>query len=160
MFRGPRMIRVFLLPGCALLLAAVGCRPLSQHPLVVEAVEEIRSNERVSQALGSPVSCSTAVRGTANETDGIASLQFDASGSKGTGIVIVEGKKTRNEWGVTMLELRPAGGERLLLTADLEARTGTDTPKFDPTARPASSGTPAAPPADVEIVLPPGPPGS
>jgi hypothetical protein len=154
------MLRLFMLAACSsLLLAGTGCRPLSQHPLVVEAAQEVRGNGRVSDALGGPVTCSTSVRGTANETDGIASLQFDASGSKGTGIVVVEGKKTRNEWGVTLLELRPAGGERISLTADLEARTGSDTPKFDPAAKPASSSTPAAAPADVEIVLPPGPPG-
>jgi len=154
------MLRPFLFAACvSLVMAAAGCRPLSQHPLVVEAVEEVCSNGRVGDVLGTPVTCSTSVRGTANETDGIASLQFDASGSKGKGVVVVEGKKTRNEWGVTMLELRPAGGERILLTADLENRTGTDTPKFDPAAQPASSAKPAAPPADVEIVLPPGPPG-
>lgn len=141
------------------LMGAVGCRPLSQHPLVVEAVEEVRGNARVAEALGGPVACGTSVRGTANETDGIASLQFDATGSKGKGVVVVEGKKTRDAWGVTMLELRPASGEKLSLTADLEARTGTDTPKFDPGAQPASSATPAPPPGDIEIVLPPGPPG-
>ncbi|MCE9632498.1 MAG: cytochrome c oxidase assembly factor 1 family protein [Planctomycetia bacterium] len=145
--------------GLVVSLAAVGCRPLSQHPIVVEAVEEVRGNTRVAEILGAPVTCSTAVRGTANETDGIASLQFDASGSKGKGVIAVEGKKTRDEWGVTMLELRPAGGDKISLTADLEARTGTDTPKFDPGAQSASSAQPAPPPGDIEIVLPPGPPG-
>jgi hypothetical protein len=141
------------------LAGAVGCRPLSQHPLVVEAVEEVRGNARVAETLGGPVTCGTAVRGTANETDGIASLQFDATGSKSQGVVVVEGKKTRDAWGVTMLELRPAGGEKLSLTADLEARTGTDTPKFDPGAQPASPAAAQPPPGDIEIVLPPGPPG-
>ncbi|MFM8735006.1 MAG: cytochrome c oxidase assembly factor Coa1 family protein [Pirellulales bacterium] len=142
------------------LAALVGCRRLAQHPLVIEAAEEVRANARVADALGAPVTCSTAVRGTANELDGIASLQFDASGPKGTGVVVVEGKKTRDEWGVTLLELRPggAGERRIPLTADLEARTGTDTPKFDPAAT-AAPTTAAPPPADIEIVLPPGPPG-
>lgn len=146
--------------GCAVacLLVATGCRPLSQHPIVQEATAEIRENGRVADVLGGPVTCSTSVRGTANETDGIAMLEFDVSGSKGKGVVAVEGKKTAGTWGVTMLELRPAAGDRVSLTADLEARTGTDTPKFDPTA---SSGTTssAPPPGDIEIVLPPGPPG-
>jgi hypothetical protein len=142
------------------LAGAVGCRPLSQHPLVVEAVEEVRGNARVAETLGGPVTCGTAVRGTANETDGIASLQFDATGSKSQGVVVVEGKKTRDAWGVTMLELRPAGGEKLSLTADLEARTGTDTPKFDPAAAANQPSTPSAPPpGDIEITLPPGAPG-
>jgi hypothetical protein len=132
------------------LAGAVGCRPLSQHPLVVEAVEEVRGNARVAETLGGPVT---------NETDGIASLQFDATGSKSQGVVVVEGKKTRDAWGVTMLELRPAGGEKLSLTSDLEARTGTDTPKFDPGAQPASPAAAQPPPGDIEIVLPPGPPG-
>jgi hypothetical protein len=71
---------------------------------------------------------------------------------------VVEGKKTRDEWGVTLLELRPTGADKISLLADLEARTGTDTPKFDPTATP--TGTQAiAPPGDVEIALPPGVPG-
>lgn len=139
-------------------MLAPGCRRLSRHPIVAEAVAEITANDRVAAALGKPVACSTAVRGTANETDGIAMLQFDASGPRGKGVVVVEGKKTAGAWGVTLLELRPAVGERLSLTADLEARTGTDTPKFDPAA---GSSTSAAPrPADVEIVLPPGPPGT
>ncbi len=144
----------------ALLVLGGGCRPLAQHPLVAEAVDEVTQNERVAAALGAPVTCSTAVRGTANETDGIASLQFDVAGAKAKGIVAVEGKKTRGQWGVTLLELRPeAGGEHLHLSRDLVARTGTDTPTFDPTAQPAAAATPAPPPADVEITLPPGPPG-
>ena len=144
----------------AMLLMAGGCRPLSRHPLVAEAVDEVMQNERVATALGAPITCSTAVRGTANETDGLASLQFDVAGAKGKGVVAVEGKKTRGQWGVTLLELRPAGGGADVdLSHDLAARTGTDTPAFDPTARPASPSTAAPPPGDIEITLPPGPPG-
>jgi len=154
-------MRLFPKPVAALLLSAVavvgagGCRRLAEHPLVHEAVEEVTGNARVAETLGAPVSCSSSVRGTANETDGIAMLQFDVTGPKGAGIVVVEGKKTRNEWGVTHLELRPAAGDILKLTADLEARTGSDTPAFDPTATPATSSS--VPPADIEIALPPGP---
>lgn len=147
-----------LAPVIACLLLMAGCRPLSQHPIVKEAADEVRGNARVTGLLGDPVACSTAVRGTANETDGIAMLQFDVTGPKGKAVVAVEGKKTAGEWGVTMLELRPAGGEKLSLTADLEARTGTDTPKFDPSAASAPTSS-APPPGDIEIVLPPGPPG-
>jgi len=125
---------------------------------VKEAVEEVRGNARVAESLGTPVTCGTAVRGTANETDGIAMLEFDVVGSKGKGVVAVEGKKTAGDWGVTMLELRPKAGDRVSLTADLEARTGTDTPKFDPTASSGTSSS-APPPGDIEIILPPGPPG-
>lgn len=148
---------VFVLVALA---ALAGCRRLAQHPLVVEATEEVRTNARVADALGTPITCSTAVRGIANEVDGIASLQFDATGPKGSGVVVVEGKKTRDAWGVTLLELRPAGSSdrKIPLTSDLEARTGTDTPKFDPSAA-AAPASAAPPPADVEIVLPPGPPG-
>lgn len=144
--------------GCLALTAASGCRPLSQHPLIVEALEEVRGNSRVAESLGAPVTCGSSIRGTVHETDGIATLDFDASGSKAKGIVVVEGKKTGGTWGVTMLELRPAGGGRVSLTADLEARTGIDTPKFDPNAQP-SHAKPPPPPGDIEIVLPPGPPG-
>jgi len=148
-----------VITGLLVLLAVTGCRPLSQHPLVKEAVEEVRGNARVAQALGSPVTCGTAVRGTANETDGIAAMQFDASGPNGKGEIAVEGKKTKGEWGVTMLELRPAAGEKVSLTADLESRMGTDTPKFDPTATSSPTTQPAPPPpADIEIALPPGGP--
>lgn len=146
--------------GLLALAVVAGCRPLSQHPLVKEAMAEVRSNARVTAALGSPVTCGTAIRGTANETDGIAALQFDVSGSTGKGTIAVEGKKTRGEWGVTMLELRPAAGDRISLTADLESRTGIDTPKFDPTVQPTAPRAAPPPPADVEIVLPPGPPGT
>jgi hypothetical protein len=46
-----------------------------------------------------------------------------------------------------------------VLTADLEARTGTDTPKFDPAAASSTSSKPAPPPpAEIEIALPPGGP--
>jgi hypothetical protein len=85
-------------------------------------------------------------------------MQFEAKGPKGSGLVVVEGKKLGQEWGVTLLEVRPAGGgDHLHLTADLEERTGTDTPKFDPSAAtntPAASSAP--PPGDIEIALPPG----
>jgi hypothetical protein len=137
------------------MLIAGGCRRLAQHPLVIEAVEEVTGNERVGEALGRPVSCDTAVRGTANEVDGIASLQFDARGSQATGVVVVEGKKTRGVWGVTRLELRPAGGTPLQLTTDLEV----DTPVFDPSAAPVKPSGAPPPPGEIEIVLPPGPPG-
>jgi hypothetical protein len=151
----PALIRLL---ACLLLLGAAGCNRLAKHPLAIEATEEVQANARVAEVLGTPVTCGPTVRGTANEVDGIAAIQFDAKGPKGAGIVVVEGKKTRDQWGITHLELRPAGAEKLSLLADLEARTGTDTPKFDPAAKPA--GTPTAPPpGDVEIALPPGVPG-
>lgn len=139
-------------------VAGSGCTNLAEHPLVKEAVSEVQANARVAEALGKPVTCERSVRGTANETDGIATLEFNAKGSKAAGTIKVEGKKTRGEWGVVHLELRPAGGgDKLELTADLESRTGTDTPAFDPSAK---STTPASPPpGDIEIQLPPGPPG-
>ena len=153
----PLVSAALFVPLAVMLCGPLGCSRLADHPLVREAVEEVRINERVAELLGGPVSCERAVRGTANETDGIATLEFTARGPAGSGLVVVEGKKTRGEWGVVNLELRPAGGEKLSLMADLEAHTGTDTPAFDPTAAPT---TPAAPPpGDIEIVLPPGPPG-
>lgn len=158
MIRSRRAVRGIAGLGIVCLVVVAGCRPLSQHPIVQEATAEIRENGRVAEALGGPVTCSTSVRGTANETDGIAMLEFDVAGSKGKGVVAVEGKKTAGAWGVTMLELRPAGGDKVSLTADLEARTGTDTPKFDPTSASGTTSS-APPPGDIEIILPPGPPG-
>lgn len=146
------------LVACILALGAVGCNRLATHPLVADATEELRANDRVAEVLGKPVACGPTIRGTANEVDGIAAIQFDARGPKGTGLVVVEGKKTRGEWGVTLLELRPIGAAKLSLLADLEARTGTDIPKFDPTAKPVG-GPIVPPPGDVEIALPPGGPG-
>jgi hypothetical protein len=140
-----------------LLVAASGCGRLDRHPLVVEAAEEVRGNDRVGETLGSPVACGTRIRGVANERDGIATLEFDASGPRGSGIVVVEGKKTAGQWGVTHLELRPAAGGALKLTADLEARTGVDTPRFDPTAVPVQPSNAPPPPAEIDIVLPPVP---
>jgi hypothetical protein len=137
-----------------------GCSRLAEHPLVIEAVEELRANPRVAEAVGEPVGCGRSVRGTANETDGIAQLEFDVSGPKGSAVAKVEGKKTRGEWGVTHLKLEQPGGESLALTADLEARTGVDTPVFDPTAAPATQSNAPPPPEEIEITLPPGPPGS
>lgn len=151
-----------LLPVPALILvaAAIGCGRLHEHPLVREATTEVTANKRVADALGSPVSCSQKVSGTANETDGIAHLEFEAKGSKASGTVVVEGRKTKGEWGVTLLDLEPAGGgEKFSLVADLVARTGTDTPAFDPSAGPAKPPTAAPPPGEITIELPPGPPG-
>jgi hypothetical protein len=153
------MPRRLVAAACLLTLLVPGCRRLAEHPLVVEAAEEVRQNARVAAVLGDPVSCSRTVTGVANETDGIATLRFDASGPEGTGVVLVEGKKTRDQWGVTMLELRPAGGERIDLSGDLIDRTGTDTPKFDPASTPAATPRAPPPPSDIEIALPPGPPG-
>ena len=147
----------------AVLLCSNGCSRLASHPIVAVAKEEVAANARVIELLAGPggtVICSPTVTGRANETDGIAAMELEASGSKGRGIVVVEGKKLGDEWGVTMLELRPAGGgEHLVLTADLEARTGTDTPKFDPSSgKPATQKLAPPPPGDIEITLPPGGP--
>lgn len=147
----------------AVLACTAGCGRLSSHPVVVDAKAEVERNPRVLAVLAGPggkVTCSPKVTGRANETDGIATMQFEASGPKGRGTVVVEGKKLGADWSVTHLELRPTdGGEHLMLTADLEARTGTDTPKFDPAAASSPSSTPAPPPpADIEITLPPGGP--
>jgi hypothetical protein len=139
-------------------IALVGCGRLHEHPLVIEATEEVRLNPRVAETLGAPVSCSRSVRGTANETDGIAHLEFEATGAKTAGTVVVEGKKTRGEWGMNKLVLRPVGGAELSLLDDLLARTGTDTPAFDPDAATKPSTAPP-PPGEIEITLPPGPPG-
>lgn len=138
-----------------------GCSRLATHPLVKMAKDEVTHNERAVAALGAPVTFAPTVTGRANETDGIAAMQFEVKGPKGTGLIVVEGKKLGAEWGVTLLELRPAGGgDHLHLTADHEARTGGDTPRFDPTQAQATPATPVAPPpGDVEIVLPPGAPG-
>jgi len=149
----------------ALFIGCLGCGRLASHPVVTEAKQEVTRNPRVLELLAGPggsVECSPTITGRANETDGIAAMEFEASGPKGRGIVIVEGKKLGKEWNVTRLELRPAGGgEHLMLTADLEARTGTDTPKFDPAAAGAPAAKPAPPPpADIEIALPSGGPPS
>ena len=75
-------------------------------------------------------------------------------------MVVVEGKKFQNEWSVTLLELRPAdAGEPLSLTADLAARMGINTPKFDPNVTPAPASNTAPPPAEISIDLPDLPPG-
>ena len=159
------MRRITLAAGTALslLIAAGGCGRLSGHPVVVVAREEVTTNPRVIELLAGPggtVACSRTVTGRSSEKDGIATMQFEASGPRGTGTVVVEGKKIGTEWGVTLLELRPAGGgEHLHLTADLEARTGTDTPKFDPAAAAQTTAPPPPPPTDIEIALPPGGPG-
>lgn len=143
------------------LLCLTGCGRIANHPLVVVAKEEVTKNPRVVELLGEPVTVSPTITGRANETDGIAAMQFEIQGAKGSGIVIVEGKKLGPDWGVTLLDVRPAdGGQHLHLAADLNERTGTDTPKFDPAAAANQPSTPSAPPpGDIEITLPPGAPG-
>jgi len=141
-----------------LCMAAVsGCHRLSQHPLVVVAVEEVTNNARVIAVIGKPIACSSAITGRPNETDGIAALQFQATGTKGSGLVVVEGKKLGTDWGITLLEFRPAdNAERLSLTTDFENHTGIDTPKFDPAATSNAPSQPIALPSDIEITLPTG----
>jgi len=143
----------------ALAVCPLGCSRLDEHPLVVIAVEEVATNDRAAEALGENIKRTSAVTGSSSETDGRAALRFDATGSKAGGLVVVEGRKFENEWGVTSLEIRlPEGGERIGLTADLEERTGVDTPQFDPSKATQPEST-APPPGDVEIALPPGVPG-
>jgi len=158
------MRRITLAMGMLLAsFGAAGCGRLSSHPVVVMARDEVIKNPRVAEFLAGPggkVVCSQAVTGRSSDADGIATMQFEASGPRGKGTVVVEGKKIGKEWGVTLLELRPAGGgEHLHLTADLEARTGTDTPKFDPSAAVNTAAPAPPPPTDIEIALPPGGPG-
>ena len=154
-------MRNLVRPAAVALLCLAGCGRIANHPIVGAAKEEVAKNPRVVELLGEPVTFSPTVNGRANETDGIAAMQFEVKGAKGSGTVIVEGKKLGQEWGVTLLEIQPqGGGEHLHLTADLEARTGTDTPKFDPAAAAHQPSTPSAPPpGDIEITLPPGAPG-
>lgn len=145
--------------AACMITALAGCGGYASHPIVAEAERELTTNTRVAEALGEGAKRSSGVTGTSSDTDGMASLRFDVQGPKGTGTLVVEGRKFENDWGVTSLELRlPRGGERVVLTGDLEERTGVDTPKFDPSSQSGDSGQPAAPPPDVEIPLPPGVP--
>ncbi len=141
------------------LLCLAGCSRLGSHPIVTAAKEEVSRNPTAVELLGEAIKFSPKVTGRANETDGIAAMQFEATGSKASATVVVEGKKLGDEWGVTLLEVRPATGEDLSLTAALAERMGVDTPKFDPTAKPTTSSA-APPPSDIEITLPPGGPGA
>ena len=141
------------------LFCLVGCSRLGSHPLVTAAKEEVARNPAARDLLGDSIEFSEKVTGRANETDGIAAMQFEATGAKAAATVVVEGKKLGDEWGVTLLEVRPATGEELSLTAELAERIGIDTPKFDPTAKPTTSSA-APPPSEIEITLPPGGPGA
>jgi hypothetical protein len=144
--------RIHLVVVVACAAALSGCRPLSSHPLAVKTMESVKRSPRVAEVLGQPVECGPAVRGTVKETDGIASLIFDVKGTKAAGVIAVDGKKAGGVWSMTRLELRPAGGDRVSLAAEIE----TDTPRFDPTAAPATPTPRVAPPAEIEIELPPG----
>lgn len=140
------------------LLCLTGCGRLASHPIVTAAKDEVSKNSRVADVLGGSIQFSPTVTGRANETDGIAAMQFEAKGSKAAGTVVVEGKKLGKEWGVTLLEVRPAGNATTLsLTADVADRMGIDTPKFDPSAKPTTSSA-APPPGEIEITIPDGGP--
>ena len=137
-----------------------GCGRIANHPLVNMAKEEVSINDRSQAFLGEPIAWNGTVTGRANEVDGIAAMQIPVAGSKAAATVIVEGKKFGDEWGVTLLEIRPTNeGEKLSLTADLASRRGVDTPKFDPNAAQSTSPKTAPPPAEITIELPPGLPG-
>lgn len=144
--------RMHLVAIMACATAVAGCRPLASHPLALKTMESIKRSPRVAEVLGEPVECGPVVRGMVKETDGIASLTFDVRGPKAAGVVTADWKKTRGEWGVTLLELRPAGGDHVSLDAEIE----TDTPRFDPSATPSGTAPAVAPPpGDVDIALPP-----
>ncbi len=148
-----------LVQAAAVAILCVGCGGYNTHPIVAEAEQELSVNEQLAEKLGEDVKRSSGVTGSSSETDGRAALQFQVTGSKAGGTAVVEGRLFENSWSITSLEVRMDGDEKLVLTHDLEERTGVDTPKFDPNAAPAASETPAAPPPDVEIALPPGVPG-
>ena len=152
--------RRFILTGLLLSLVTIGCRRLADHPLVDMAKEEVSLNQRARELLGEPINWSGGITGRANEVDGLAAMQIPVSGPRNSGVVVVEGKKFDDEWGVTVLEIRPNGDvEKISLTADLAARTGVNTPKFDPNAKPAPVSNTALPPAEVSLELPDLPPG-
>lgn len=153
-----RRLSGLLLMG-AMAFLCVGCGGYNAHPIVAEAEHELSVNEQVTEKLGEGVKRSSGVTGSSSDTDGRAALQFQVTGSKAGGTAVVEGRLFEDSWSITSLEVRMNGDEKLVLTQDLEERTGVDTPKFDPTAAPAAPATPAAPPPDVEIALPPGVPG-
>jgi hypothetical protein len=154
---GTSMLRTTTL--LAALLCLAGCGRLGSHPIVTAAKEEVSRNPGAVELLGESIEFSPKVTGRANETDGIAAMQFEAKGAKASATVVVEGKKLGDEWGVTLLEVRPTTGDKLSLTAELAERMGVDTPKFDPSAKPTTSSA-APPPGDIEITLPPGGPGA
>ena len=140
--------------------ALSGCGRIANHPLVNMAKEEVAINNRSQTFLGEPITWKGTVTGRANEVDGIAAMQIPVVGPKAAATVIVEGKKFGDEWGVTLLEIRPKNGdEKLSLTADLAARSGVETPKFEPNATQPTSPKTAPPPAEITIELPPGLPG-
>lgn len=150
------------LASVVLLLTApvlTGCGGYNSHPIVAAAEQELSVNEQAAEKLGEGVKRSSSVTGSSSDTDGRAALQFQVTGSNASGTAVVEGRMFEEEWSITSLEVRLDGDERLVLTHDLEERTGVDTPKFDPSATPATSTTPVGPPPDVEIALPPGVPG-
>ena len=145
---------------CMSLLLA-GCGRITNHPLVKIAKEEVAVNNRSQAMLGQPLTWQGTITGRANEVDGIGAMQIPVRGPKTTATVIVEGKKFGEEWGVTLLEIRPDNGdEKLSLTADLAMRSGVETPKFDPSATQAPASQTAPPPAEITIDLPPGIPGA
>lgn len=146
----------------ALLMAApllAGCGGYNSHPIVTEAEQELSVNEQAAEKLGEGIKRSSSVTGSSSDADGRAALQFQVTGSKASGTAVVEGRTFEDSWTITSLEVRLDGDERLVLTHDLEERTGVDTPKFDPSAASSTTTVPAAPPPDVEIALPPGVPG-
>ena len=96
-----------------------GCGRIANHPLVTMAKEEVVINNRSQEFLGEPITWKGTVTGRANEVDGIAAMQIPVAGQKAAATVIVEGKKFGDEWGVTLLEIRPKNGDqKLSLTAD------------------------------------------
>jgi hypothetical protein len=153
--------RLLTAPALMLLCATAltGCGGYNSHPIVEEAEKELSVNAQAAEKLGDNVKRSSSASGTSSDTDGRAALQFQVTGSNASGTAVVEGRKFEDSWNITSLELRLEDDQRIVLTHDLEERTGVDTPKFDPSATPTTTTAPALPPPDVEIALPPGVPG-
>ena len=95
----PLMPRVNVLSvgGLMALLACLsGCGRIANHPIVGVAKEEVSRNPRVIELLGGPVEFSDTINGRANETDGIAAMQFEAKGPKASGLVVVGPRQNPN----------------------------------------------------------------
>lgn len=137
----------------------VWARQMSSRPYKM-ALQQIQTAPEAIQALGQPIEVifSTLLpNGQVYEEDGSgdASFDFNVAGPKGEAHIHTESRMFDGQWGLTVLEMTPSGGERVRI--EIVGDEGLpDAPKWNHLSPDTGGGEPGAVPGAVEAPsLPP-----
>jgi hypothetical protein len=159
--------RLFLsLIGLAVVGAGIGyCykfgRTLISEPYH-QAIAELQQSAEVKQLLGEPIQDNWFPVGSVSVDQGEARFILKVHGPKTAdgrepkADVSVQARLVSGKWGFTQFDVTPEEGQRLNLMDEYMARVGSDVEQFNPNAiQQPQPKTPAAPPPDINITLPP-----